>query len=364
MQAESVGRGRIAVLAAVHDHHGVTTASQAALHGHRQRALHQRIVVSETLFHNGNDVAHIALGLTGHRGLRGHHQHRHRSAILGDQARGQTILGKYHNQRAGQLAGRLHRAAGEALGGAQRHATGERLLADKVKLSIVVDQGLGLDGGVAHHGHGLHRELTVGRLTRQHDHIGAVQDSVGDIGALSAGGARVGDHTLQHLSCGHHGLASQVALADHHLLRQKHLLDWNLHSQVPSRHHDTIRLGQNLVKVLHALLVLNLRDDLDIGAFLAQHRANKVDITALAHETRRNEVHLVGHAEVLQIGDILLSERGQVHHGAGQVHVLGAAERGVVEHAGHHGGCLNLGHLQHQSTIRHEDLAAHLYGGR
>lgn len=50
----------------------------------------------------------------------------------------------------------------------------------------------------------------------------------------------------------------QVGLANHHLLRHEHLLRRNLHAQVTPRDHDAVGLLQNFVKVVEALLVLNL----------------------------------------------------------------------------------------------------------
>lgn len=54
------------------------------------------------------------------------------------------------------------------------------------------------------------------------------------------------------------GLASVIALLDHHLLRQEDLLSGDLHTQITTGNHDRIGLVQDGVKVLHTLLVLNL----------------------------------------------------------------------------------------------------------
>ena len=87
-------------------------------------------------------------------------------------------------------------------------------------------------------------------------------------------------------------------------------------------------------------LVLDLGDDLDVLAARAQHGPDGVDVAGLAHEAGRDEVHLVRHAELLQVLDVLhtakqskaqtqrrsqrigqggrsahlLRQRGQVHH--------------------------------------------------
>ena len=145
---------------------------------------------------------------------------------------------------------------------------------------------------------------------------------------------------------------------DHHLLRQKDLLRRNLHPQVPARDHDRVRLLQDRVKVLQALLVLDLGDDLDAGALGAEHAADEVEVAALAHERRGDEVDVVGHAPVAQVALVLLRERREVDDDAGKVDVLALAERRVVEAARLHGarGDVRREHLEHDRAVRAQDL--------
>ncbi len=65
--------------------------------------------------------------------------------------------------------------------------------------------------------------------------------------------------------------AHLVALLNHHLLRQEDLLGGDLHAQVAARNHDGVRLVQDLVKVLDALLVLHLGNNADAAALGTQH---------------------------------------------------------------------------------------------
>ena len=60
-------------------------------------------------------------------------------------------------------------------------------------------------------------------------------------------------------------------------------------------------------------LVLDLGDDLDVLALGAQHGADEVDVAGLAHEAGRDEVHLVRHAELLQVLDVLSHTRTFIH---------------------------------------------------
>jgi hypothetical protein len=59
-----------------------------------------------------------------------------------------------------------------------------------------------------------------------------------------------------------------VALLDHHLLREEDLLRRDLHAEVAARDHHAVGLGEDFVKVLDALLVLDLGDDLDVAVFV------------------------------------------------------------------------------------------------
>jgi len=43
------------------------------------------------------------------------------------------------------------------------------------------------------------REETLSALSRQHDTVGAIQDSVGDVACLGAGWTRLLRHAVQHL---------------------------------------------------------------------------------------------------------------------------------------------------------------------
>ena len=111
-------------------------------------------------------------------------------------------------------------------------------------------------------------------------------------------------------------------LLDHHLLRQEDLLRRDLHPQVPARDHDRVRLVEDRVEVLQALLVLDLADDLDAGALGPEHAADQVEVGALAHEGRGDEVDVVGHAPVAEVALVLLGEGGEVDDDAREVDVF------------------------------------------
>ena len=156
-----------------------------------------------------------------------------------------------------------------------------------------------------HHGDSLLWIAALRCLTRQHDTVSTVEDSVTDVADFSAGWAWVVGHGLEHLSCANDGLAGNVALGDHHLLSDEDLAGWNLDTKVTTSDHDTVSLPQNLVEVVYTLLVLDLGNDLDVLALLAEHLADSSDVASTADERGEDHVDLVLDTE-LEIGLVLL----------------------------------------------------------
>ena len=100
-------------------------------------------------------------------------------------------------------------------------------------------------------------------------------------------------------------------------------------AQVAARDHDAVRLLQDLVEVVDALLVLDLGDDLDILAVLAQHLADRLDVRASTDEGREDHVDAVFDAEA-QVALVLFGERGKVDVGLGQVDALARGDLAIV----------------------------------
>lgn len=71
------------------------------------------------------------------------------------------------------------------------------------------------------------------------------------------------------------------------------LLHRDLHSEVTTGHHNAVGLFQDLLEVVETLVVLHLGDDLDILTGRADHLTDVHHVRSLAHEGRRDEVHVV-----------------------------------------------------------------------
>ena len=122
-----------------------------------------------------------------------------------------------------------------------------------------------------HHLQRFNRIFSCRRLAGQHDRACPLIDRIGHIRRLCAGRPRVLHHGVQHLRGCDHLLARIVHLCDDLLLDHRHLFQRDLHSHIAAGDHDPVRRLDNAVNIVDALLVLYLRDDIDLlTAILAQ----------------------------------------------------------------------------------------------
>mmetsp|Transcript_101220 Transcript_101220/g.264434 ORF Transcript_101220/g.264434 Transcript_101220/m.264434 type:complete len:320 (+) Transcript_101220:321-1280(+) len=317
----------------MHCHHQVTRLHQTQLLGLRQALSDDAVRALKGLGRDGHHAACQEQLPDGHlRGRNG--QDRRLGPVLGQHQRRRARLREGHDQSSL----RVHRCLNcRVADGLDRGQTSGRSRGRALHVQgLVVDEGLGLLADAAHDRDGVLGEVACCRLAGQHDAIRAVQHSVGHIAGLRTCGARGLDHGLQHLRRGDHGLALHVALADDHLLGQEDVLRRDLHAQVAAGDHDGVAGIDDLVDVLQALLVLDLRDDLDVAAARTQGVADQLDVRGALHEGCGNEVHGMGDAEVHQVVNVLLLQHGQVHLHARQVAILALAQLHAVHDRGDH----------------------------
>ena len=108
------------------------------------------------------------------------------------------------------------------------------------------------------------RERPHRGLAREHHCIGAVDDGVGHVAGLGAGGPGCLDHRLEHLRGHDAGLAGHQRRANQVLLRERHLLEGQLHAEVAARDHDAVGDLEDLIDVLERRLCLDLGHDADV----------------------------------------------------------------------------------------------------
>ena len=274
--------------------------------------------------------ATVQVGVPGGGVVTGDHQNGAHGAVLGEQTGGLAGGGQNDNGTGVQLQRGADGGHGHGLAGLGRARS---QVAQLIEDLVVGDGDLGQQTGLVHHLDGLTGVVTLGGLTGQHDTVGTVENGVGNIGDLSTGGAGVICHGLEHLSGTDDGLALDVALGDHHLLGHEDLGGGDLDTEVTTGDHDTVGLLEDLVEVVDTLLVLDLGNDLDLTAVLAENITDALDIAAATDERSEDHVDLVLNTEA-QIGNILLGQSGEVYVGTGQVDTLAGGDVAVVQALG------------------------------
>lgn len=158
---------------------------------------------------------------------------------------------------------------------------------------------------------------------------------------------------LPHLCGTDDGLANPVAFASHHFLGKEDLLCWDFNTQISTRNHDAVTSLQDLIESgkqegkspsarsrsvcseqgshspAHALVVLQLADDLDVLSLLTQHFPDSVDISSLTDEGGKNHVDPLFHTK-LQVLYVLLGHSRQVDGSSRQVDAFLAAQHAAV----------------------------------
>mmetsp|Transcript_16045 Transcript_16045/g.36692 ORF Transcript_16045/g.36692 Transcript_16045/m.36692 type:complete len:416 (+) Transcript_16045:447-1694(+) len=282
--------------------------------------------------------------------------------VLGDQPCRVAGLRKHDNELGSHVQRRLHSGRTHSLRGV-KHSRLVARRADRGKERIIIHDTFSFSADIVLGLDCLDREITVCGLTRQHHTIGAVQNSIRNITCLGPSRTRVLDHRLQHLSRSDHWLPLHVGLGYHHLLCEKHLLSRNLHAQITTCHHDTIRLGQNFVIVFQTFFVFNLGDDFDTSPPWSQNLADVPNILTRLHKRCGHKIDTLGNTECNQVALVLVAEDRQVHMNSRQIHVLALADNSTVHHLGHYVVRSALSNLQGQAPISHKDGVARLDTG-
>mmetsp|Transcript_83269 Transcript_83269/g.268429 ORF Transcript_83269/g.268429 Transcript_83269/m.268429 type:complete len:434 (-) Transcript_83269:112-1413(-) len=359
---EEVGVARALLALAVDGHHAVACLDHAVSLRLLQSLLDHRVRAHEGGCQHGDNAAH-ALQLADRALTGGDGQNGGPWAVLGDDPGSVAGLREGNDEGAAGVDRRLHGRGADGLHGGHALELLERGLAQTLVQGLVLNDLLSLLADAAHDGHRLHREGARRRLAGEHDAVRAVKHGVRHVAGLGASGARQGGRGLKHLRGGDHGLANNVAPGDHHLLRQKHLLGWDLHAQIAARHHDGIAGLDDRVEILQALLVLDLGGDLDGSAAQAKRLADELHVLGALHERSSNEVDTLGDAEIDKVVDVLLLQHRKFHLHARQVAVLSLAQLTIVHDLGHDPIGAALLDLQRQGTIGHQDGVAGLDGG-
>lgn len=284
----------------------------------------------------------------GSLGVTGNHDDWAHWPVLGNETGGVTAGGEDKDGTSVLLKGSRDGGHGAGLGGWDWPWGDGPELIESVD---VWDGNLGQQAGLVHHGNGLLGVVTLGGLTRQHDTVSTVEDGVTNVGNLGTGWTWVVGHALEHLGGANDWLAGHVALGDHHLLGDEDLGRWDLDTEVTTSDHDTVGELQDLVKVVDTLLVLNLGNDLDVLALLAEDLTDGGDVLTTADERGEDHVDTVLDTKP-QVGLVLLGKRWEIDIGLWEVDTLLGGDLAVVDTPALEGLVVdNLEDLKGENTV-------------
>mmetsp|Transcript_1516 Transcript_1516/g.3406 ORF Transcript_1516/g.3406 Transcript_1516/m.3406 type:complete len:499 (+) Transcript_1516:41-1537(+) len=303
-----------------------------------------------------------------------HGEDRHRRAVLGhepggaalvredDDQLGADLLRGPHRARADRLelgevrAAGLHRRAGHFVEGADRLAAGdppggsggaaeraarvggcesemrgdialhgspqtrvlaeerrlvEGLVHEELKVLLVVEVLLRLDGDARHALHRLDGVLPAQRLRPEEDTVDAVEHRVGDVGGLCPRRPRGVGHRVNHAGDAH-GFADDVACRDDRLLDEAHLLGLDIEADVAPRDDDPIRVTEDVLELEERLSRLDLRHDLRVRhPELVEDLSGVENILGGAGVAEAEPVDVKLVLQLAKRLDVALHERGQ-----------------------------------------------------
>ncbi|KAH3665823.1 hypothetical protein OGAPHI_004011 [Ogataea philodendri] len=292
--------------------------------------------------------ASVQVAVSGRVRVSGDHDDRTVWSVLGAKSSGGSGGGE-HNDSLGVLV--KHRGGSSNGNGLWSRAWLGGEVSQLGERGVVWKSFLGDQTRVVHHGNGFQWVVTLCCLPRQHDTVSTVQNGVTNVRNLGSCWSWVVSHRLQHLGGTDNRLSSKVALGNHLFLHHKHLRSRNLDTQISSSNHNSVGLRENLVKVVHTLLVLDLGDDLDVLTFLAQDLSNLQNVVGRTDERSKHHVDLILDTES-QVVLVLLGQSRQVHVGVWQVHTLVGTDLTGVDGNNLQSGVINnLQNLKRQNTI-------------
>jgi len=154
---------------------------------------------------------------------------------------------------------------------------------------------------------------------------------------------------LKHLSSAYYWLSGNVALGNHHLLCHEHLTGGDLNTQITTSDHYTIGLPQDLIEVLHTLLILDFDDDFNVGTIGAEDLTDIDDILSAADERSEDHVDTILDTKS-QIALVLLRKSREIDRGLRKIDTLVGRDDSVVHGTDVHIGPIDRRHQERQDT--------------
>ena len=158
-------------------------------------------------------------------------------------------------------------------------------------------------GDRRHRFNSLYWKITNRCFIGQHHRIGAVQNGVGNITHLSAGGPRARCHGIEHLGCRDDRNPKAVGLVDQILLKKRNFFCRHFNPKVTTGHHHAIAKRQNRVDLIDRFELLNFCHYRSGEAVLTNEFSDLLHVRGVAHEAERDPIHtlLKAKGEILPI---------------------------------------------------------------
>src|ERR1019366_2365245 len=125
-------------------------------------------------------------------------------------------------------------------------------------------------GDVGHRVDGDDGKFSDAGFTAEHDGVGTVENSVGDIADFGARRGALLDHALEHLRGDDDRLTGALAAADEVLLDDGNQRHVHLDPQIAARDHEAVAGVDDFVDVIDSLGFLNLGDEMDVADLVLQ----------------------------------------------------------------------------------------------
>ena len=141
-----------------------------------------------------------------------------------------------------------------------------------------------LSSNLRHSLHSFYRIFTIRCFSTQHQRIGTIVDSIGDISNLSTSRTRIVDHGVQHLRSHDYRFLSQDTFLNQDTLNTRNAFLRHFNTQVTTSYHYTISYFQDFIDVIHTFLVFNLSNNLDVAVMCIQDFTNIKYILTIANK--------------------------------------------------------------------------------
>ena len=214
---------------------------------------------------------------------------------------------------------------------------------------------------IRHGGQRLHRIFAGGGFAGEHHGAGAVIHRLRHIVDLCPGGTGIADHGIQHLRGYNDVFPRLSAASDDFLLEHGHLIAGHLHAEIASGYHNAVCRSNDLIDVVNALLIFNLRNDLHTAcAHPLQQIADIHHVLGGPGKGGSNKIKAIFHREQ-NIAAILRGQERQIHRSPGQIDALVVLHLSAVCHGANHIIPGNLPDNQLNESIIHADAHPGLY---